>query len=248
MEDFEIMHINIWKRIFTEEECNFDKVEEYLSLIKVCADRFDSNRYSESHHILPRSLDKDHKYDKQRCRLNGADHFIVHKKLIECFNGKLKSKMSCALIKSVGSLGPYITPEDYEYVRQISAERSKGNQYARGYIHTEEARKKMSLKHRKKDSAETVKKRSEALKGRKVSKETKEKLSRAMSGENHPMYGKHLAKETKEKLSKIFQGNTNSVGNKWITNGKENRMIKDLKDMPEGWHRGRTFDWKRKSN
>lgn len=306
MEDLEVMHLDAWKSEFTEDECNFDKVEEYLEFIKVAVDRYDPNRYSERHHIMPRCVDKEKKYDKEKVRVNGADHFEAHKRLIECFNGKLKCKMSFTLTKLLGHLGSYISPEDYEYARKVNSEALIGNKCAEGMVHTEESRKKMSEHHRLTDTEETKRKRSEALLGHRVEDETiekirntlkeyyaknreetgkslpeetcskisnsllkynqehpeqgqehsirmknyykehtvpleiREKLSKAVKGEKNGMYGKHHTEESRKKMSESRKGNQNAKGNIWITDGINNKIIRDLADIPEGWRRGMT--------
>lgn len=67
-------------------------------------------------------------------------------------------------------------------------------------------------------------------------------------GINNPFYGKHHTKETKEKISvsnkaKAFQkGEKNSQYNTcWITNGKENKKIKNTDKLPNKWRFGRTI-------
>lgn len=187
MENLEVMSLETWKIEFTDEECNFDKLQEYLNLINECIERYDPDRYSEKHHIMPKCIDKEKKYQKQVIQLNGADHFLVHKKLVECFNGTLKSKMCFALTKLLGHVKPYISPEDYEYARQISAEASKGNQNAKGQVHSEETRQR----------------RSNSLMGHKINKKTRKKISESLKkyyAKNREKYGKSFSDETCKKL------------------------------------------------
>lgn len=84
---------------------------------------------------------------------------------------------------------------------------------------TEEARRKISL----------------ALKGKKKSLETRLKMSESSKKKIH-------LEETKEKIRKQMSGTNNySYGTIWITNGKENRRIKKVDIIPEGWYNGRTI-------
>ena len=64
-----------------------------------------------------------------------------------------------------------------------------------------------------KETDERVKKISESLKNRKLSKEHIAKMTENhadLSGEKHPMYGKHHTKEAKEKISKAHKGKHHS--------------------------------------
>jgi len=52
--------------------------------------------------------------------------------------------------------------------------------------------------------------------------------------------GKSFSEETKDKMSKSKIGNKNSqFGTMWITNGIENKKIKNDSNIPEGWYKGR---------
>lgn len=54
--------------------------------------------------------------------------------------------------------------------------------------------------------------------------------------------GKRFSEETKDKMSKSKIGNKNSqFGTMWITNGIENKKIKEENIIPEGWYKGRKF-------
>lgn len=63
---------------------------------------------------------------------------------------------------------------------------------------------------------------------------------------NGTFYGKKHSDHTKrligEKNSVKMQGEGNSqYGSIWITNGIENKKIKDVYNIPEGWYKGRVF-------
>ena len=61
-------------------------------------------------------------------------------------------------------------------------------------------------------SAETLRKKSEAMKGHAVSEETRRKISEAlkgkskMKGDKNPMYGRHHSEETRRKISESKKG------------------------------------------
>lgn len=53
--------------------------------------------------------------------------------------------------------------------------------------------------------------------------------------------GVPMAESTKIKLREIGSGEANSqYGSWWVTNGTDNKKIRRVEDMPEGWHNGRT--------
>ena len=99
-----------------------------------------------------------------------------------------------------------------------------------------------------KHSEETKLHLSRIASGRKLKEETKQKISLSRSGKNNPMYGKdpwnknktHSCK-TKEKMKLSSSGEKNSQYNTmWITNGKENKKIKNTEKIPVDWYKGRT--------
>jgi G:T-mismatch repair DNA endonuclease (very short patch repair protein) len=79
-----------------------------------------------------------------------------------------------------------------ETKNKIREKRAKQKNIAKGWHHSEEAKKKMS----------------ENRKGKKHSEETKNKMSVDRCGEKHPMFGKHHTEETKKKLSSSLKGKT----------------------------------------
>ena len=274
LKDYQVLNIQTWIDEFGEDQLNLDKLQEYLNFIQEAVERYDESRYSEWHHIMPKCVDKSHKYNNEGVRVNGRDHFLAHKFLVECFNGDKKRRLSFAVVKMLGHISKEITPDEYEEVRRLNSEALKGNQNAKGYKHTEETRRVMSEKHRDHDTEETRYKRSQSLLGHPVSQETrskistslqgrlfpglsydwsgkhhseetKKKISEAVSGERNGMYGKTHTDAVKRQMSISRQGNQNAKGNIWITDGVNNMIIRDLKDMPDGWRRGRTIKRKK---
>lgn len=54
------------------------------------------------------------------------------------------------------------------------------------------------------------------------------------------MLNKNHSKSTKDKMSDLHSGNKNSqYGSMWITNGIENKKIKNIDIIPNGWYKGR---------
>jgi hypothetical protein len=84
-------------------------------------------------------------------------------------------------------------------------------------------------------SKEYREKISNSLKGRKKTEETRRKMSEANRKKRH-------SDKTKEKISQKLRGENNySFGTTWITNGKENKRIKKVDIIPDGWYNGRTL-------
>ena len=254
------LDIDTWKQEFTEDECNFDKVQEYLEFIKEAINRYDSSRYSELHHVIPRCVNRESKYDNEVSRINGRDHFLAHKKLVDCFNGLLYYK----LMHSFGMMSRLIkqkeiNEEEYEQVAQyIKGSRSGILHPMYGKHHSEETKKKMSNKRQPGMTGAY-------WYGKSIPEETRRKISKTKkslkqsSGVNNPMYGKHhteetrrtiseknkgkvsarkgvtLSKETKKKLSESLKGFH------WYTDGKNNLRIKDQDCVPDGFFPGRTL-------
>ena len=121
----EVLKLETWEQLFDPEVVNLDKVQEYLDFIVEARDRYDPDRYSEWHHVIPKCIDPDKKFRDQGVQINGRDHLLAHMKLVECFNGSIKCTLSYALVwmrSQVSSRGEGITPEEWEEVRRLRAE------------------------------------------------------------------------------------------------------------------------------
>lgn len=76
------------------------------------------------------------------------------------------------------------------------------------------------------------------------SRTTSEGLKKRYSEYDHQWLGRSHKEETKKKIGKANsihqQGSKNSqFGSMWITNGTENKRIKKVDQIPEGWYKGR---------
>lgn len=120
MEDIEVMHLDAWKSEFTEDECNFDKVKEYLKFLQESVESRDPDRYSEWHHVMPKCIDKEGKYISQTVHVTCVAHFEAHVKLIDCFNGMLKSKMGYVISMMSGRVKGDLDPEKYEEALRLA--------------------------------------------------------------------------------------------------------------------------------
>ena len=113
----EVLKLETWERLFDPEVINLDKVQEYLDFIIEARDRYDPERYSEWHHVMPKCIDPEKKFRDQGVRINGHDHLTAHKILVESFNSELKRKLAYAYHRMVESRE--ITEEDYESHKEI---------------------------------------------------------------------------------------------------------------------------------
>lgn len=228
-----VFEIQTWIGEFSPEEINIDKIEDYLNFIKEVSKRYDPERYSEWHHVMPKCIDKERKFVNEGVRINGRDHFIAHVKLVECFNpGRFKVLLSSALTRMAGGkLISSLLPEDYEIARTLFADSQKGNNNP---SRRPEVRKKMKIAkslnppmlgvHRYGESAPFY--------GRRHTEETKSKMRLAHLGENNAMYGKEGSftgkfhtEETKRKISESKTGSK-------LSNVTKQRMSESAKSRP----------------
>lgn len=236
----EVLKLETWVRVFSPEELVPDKVREYLDFIVEARDRYDSEEYSEWHHVMPKCIDLDKRFTDQGVRINGRDHFLAHKILVSCFSGEVKRKLSFALTKMLGHLRGEITPEDFEEARRLSSEALKGNQNALGYRHDDETRRRMSENSKGLvQSDETKLKRRETLKGHEVSQETRDKISQSLSGRKLEgdclrrtqtiWCGKHHTEDSKRKISEEVSGEKNGMFGKTHSESARKSMSESRK-------------------
>ena len=84
---------------------------------------------------------------------------------------------------------------------------------------------------------DTKKKISNARKGMKLSNKTKHKLSTLNSGNNHPLFGLHHSDETRKRMSKSHIGQIPwTKGKHWFTDGKTSVFANTC---PTGFYKGR---------
>lgn len=110
----------------------------------------------------------------------------------------------------------------------------------RGRHHTEEARRILSEKAKKR----LKNKENNYWYGKHLSEEAKKKISKMNSGENNYWYGKRHSSETINKMRQSSLGgkragiNNGAYGKIWITNGYESKFG-NFEEIPEGWRRGK---------
>jgi hypothetical protein len=115
--------------------------------------------------------------------------------------------------------------------------------YINNVIYTKEKRiSAQNMPERKAIASKCGKKQ----KGMTKTLEHKLNMSKSHIGKLGTMSGKNHSDETKKKISKAnsrLVGSRNSqFGTMWITNSLENKKIKKIDLIPEGWYRGRTIN------
>lgn len=144
--------------------------------------------------------------------------------LLECEERELNSEEMNAIKKynpkfnftegGEGSTGYKHSPEIRKKLSQLKKGRFTGSDNPMfGKTHSEETKRKISLKNSGKNNY---------FYGKHHSEETKRKISEAQLGPKNHMYGKHPSKETLEKMSKVKLGKNNSFYGKHHT--KETKM------------------------
>ena len=180
--------------------------------------------YTESHHIVPRSLGgRDER--NNLVNLTPREHFICHWLLVKMTTGQEHHKMLNALrmmrAEKQGQQRYHtkITARVYESIKQEYAE-LQSKQFAGvgngmfGKHHTQEAKDKIRQKNLgKKLTPEQIEKLKKATTGKKkppITEEHRAKLSAAKQGKNNNMWGKTHSEETLAKMSAKATGRKQS--------------------------------------
>jgi len=181
--------------------------------------------YTESHHIVPRSLGGGDGADNL-VNLTAREHFVCHWLLVKMTTGQEHHKMLNALrMMRAEKQGQHryntkITARVYENIKQEYAKlqsetfKGKGNGFY-GKTHTPEAREKIRQKnlgnkltpeqHARLVANTTGKKKPP------ITDEHRAKLSVAQSGKNNPRYGVEVSEETRAKISEKAKGRKQSA-------------------------------------
>lgn len=247
----EVLKLETWTGMFSPDELVPDKVQEYLDFVVQAVERYDPCRYSEWHHVMPKCIDQG-KYRDQGVRINGADHFRAHMKLVECFSGEKKSRLSYALMRmktQTESNGEEISEDDYEIARNLVSQASsilmseimKGNKSFLGHHHSDETKKKLSeIKSGVPLSDSHRKKLSESHKGKKYTQSQIESRKDLFKGERNPMYGKHLSEDHKRKLSESHTNPSEETRKRLSDSHKGQVMPRDAVERRTEKLRGQT--------
>lgn len=176
--------------------------------------------YTETHHILPRSLGGSDDIDNV-VELTAREHFVCHWLLVKMTTGEAHFKMLNAL-RMMRAEKPgqkryqtAITSRVYESIKQeysrLQSERIRGeNNPMWGRTHTEEARRAISEKNTgKKPTEDQISRQVAAQRGRKrapFSEEWRAKMAEKKKGKNNPRYGVELSEETRQKIGDQIRG------------------------------------------
>ena len=236
----EVLKLEMWTRMFSPEVLIPDKVQEYLDFVAQAVERYDPERYSEWHHVMPKCIDLEKRFIDQGVRINGRDHFLAHKIVVECFIGETRRKLLWALHgMSRGLRSGELSPEDYEVSRKALSQVSRGRKVldvTRRKISLSQSGKKMSLETRYRMSTSQkirMERGGHPCKGRVVSDEERKKLSDSHKGILH-------TDQWKRDQSSRMKGNTFAEGTVWITDEYEERLVKfEGLNLDPGWRFGR---------
>lgn len=163
--------------------------------------------YTELHHIIPKSIDKElEKYKPNLVVLTAQEHFRCHRLLIDMCNNELhKGSMIYAfnfMCKDTKNQNIIITEEDYALARELHSKLQ--SKRMKDKKHSQESKDKMSKASRgRKKPPRTEEHRAklrEAGKRRKHSEETKAKMSNGKKG-------KKLKPRTEEHKANIRESN-----------------------------------------
>jgi hypothetical protein len=143
--------------------------------------------------------------------MTAKEHFLCHKLLLLIYPGE-KCLIYALWMMANGSNSHRnnyleVSIKDYEYCRNLYSELRKG------FVYTEEMRKKMSESQKekigeknsfygRKHTEESKKKMSERAKNRKVSEETRLKMSKSRKGRKHTEESKKLMSEKMKGIKK----------------------------------------------
>lgn len=242
-----VLNIQTWTDMFDPSEINADKIQEYLDFIKESEDHTDPERYSEWHHVIPKCIDECNVFGNEVIKVNYADHFRAHMKLVECFKGDKRRKLGYVLHLMKGKRTSYkdlaeVTPEELEYARHLHKEAITGAKRSK------ETRDKLSKtlgdgrlkgekhpRYGKHHTEETKRRISQANTGNKWSESSRQRRSMSIQSENNPNYGKHpvVSDETRKRIS---ESSKNKI---WINNGETSTKLNSSQKIPDGWVRGR---------
>jgi hypothetical protein len=181
----------------------------------------------ETHHILPKAKDlfPEYKnltiYSWNKIDLTARQHYLAHLLLWKAFGGsqaKALFRMLCGKTENRNR----ISSKQYERLKLEEHEYNiKSNSGENHWSHREGRIHNAKINHPK------------GFLGKKHTEETRKKMTLAQTGDKNHFKGKSHSDEVKRIIS---NKNKNRM---WITNGKDNIMIRKSDIIPEGFYRGR---------
>lgn len=199
----------------------------YYSIISNARLR-NSNKNTEKHHIIPRSLGGSNQLDNL-VQLTQREHFICHQLLIKMLSGEPRYKMSHAAWRLAHQKGQKISSRQYRNLKLLrSAEMTgrknpgvsaalTGRKVPAGVI----AKRVATVTGSKRPTTSAALKGklnpkvSQALTGRKQTTESIEKRAKALQGKPSGALGRKQSNEEKEMRSQIMKGKPGRVGIPW---------------------------------
>ena len=175
----------------------------YFSIISKARSRLLFSEYTESHHIIPKSLGGSNDVSNL-INLTAKEHFICHLLLTKMVDGESKRKMIYACWAMSNQKRPdqhrhQVSSNLYKIIREQAVNNHKL------FNHTEETKKVISSIHKGKIlSKETKDKISKSRKGIKISLAHKEKLKNGHKDFRH-------TEEHKDKMSKLMKHLVNKI-------------------------------------
>lgn len=167
---------------------NYERI--YNELIKARRSAPVPEGYTETHHIIPKSLGGNNDADNL-IALTPEDHFMAHRLLAKIHGGPMSQALWFMCQGNTRSAkNVYISSRVHTKARENAAKAKSGENHPFYGRH---------------HSAEAIVKIREARRGKTLSSETRQKLREALCGEKHPNWGKPRAAQTRTKISETHR-------------------------------------------
>lgn len=244
----EVLKLETWINEFGEDQLNLNKLQEYVNFIVQAVKRYDPERYSEWHHVMPKCIDKERKFVSEGVQINGLDHVRAHRRLLDVFTkGPYRRSLGYALHMMLRSPSEErlkeLTDEEYEEYKsswaksvvgtkrneltKLKLSRTLGDGRLKGANHP------MYGLHLSQETKDLISKSNKQV----WTESKRREFSQRRSGEGNPCYGKKLKRPKATEESRLKMS-VSGQGKVWINNGIVSTKIKSG-EVPEGWSFGR---------
>lgn len=190
----------------------------YFSIIDRAQERICPNTYSESHHIIPKSLGGDNS-EQNLVKLTAREHFVCHKLLVRITTGLERRKMNYALWRMTHSrrYSTRFTSRSYAILREVFCDQIRVSMSGRIVHNTTRVKQSISKKLTH-NTPETRAKLSHAAKQR----------SHIVSERNKLVHtGKQISAAHRAAISDKLSGEGNGRSLNWLVtfeNGRQERV------------------------